>query len=433
VPHTLTHTAGTERFTWLIALLVFGLLSGCASATKAKKIEPVEKNAPAAALAAPPANLIQRLDVKLNIQFDWWKLLKSPQLNLLIEQSFANYPTVASAQEVLLKAQQSEVVRAGYFHAPVGVSQATNGKSKLLFPLAMAETTESRFIGNAYYDLHAHRYTVGYLPELFRSPESSPLESSVEVEQRRLQLEATYRTLAANLIACAVQEASLRAQMGMVRKIVAIDQSLLSILRKRQKAGLVAQEVVLAQQASVARSEQVLLFVKQRFEQTRELLHLLLGVPADSALPDTIELMSLQLTEILPFELPVTLIEQRPDLRVAQVFGSNDDKTSAVALKNLEEVLSAAYRDGIELKAAQAVAQENMAEMEKYRHQFIANKTDYQDVLLVEQSVQLAALRSVQSQTQNLGDAVALYHALGGVWWNEAVALEAAGELIPRY
>jgi outer membrane protein TolC len=402
------------------------LLSGCAASGKAKVAEPVAQTA----APTPVPFSVERLDTKLNVQFDWWKLLQSPPLNMLIEQSFAAYPTVASAQETLLKAQQSELVRAGYFIPPVSVSDAANGKSKLLLPQTANDPTEAQFIGNSYYGLHAHRYTVGYLPEMLRIPEQPT--SKADAERRRLQLDATYRTLADNLIACAVQEASLRAQMTLVRKIVAIDQSLLSILRKRQKAGLVAQEVVILQQSAVASSEQVLQRVKQNFEQTRELLRLLLGVPPGAELPETFELAALQLTEVLPLELPSALIEQRPDVRVAQATGANHESTASAALKNIEETLFSIHNDGIALKAALVAEQEDAVELEMMRKQYAAKQVDYQDVLIAEQSAQLAALRSVQARTQHLGDAVALYHALGGAWWNEAVTLEVAGELTKR-
>ncbi len=349
---------------------------------------------------------------------------------MLIEQSFAAHPTVASAQDTLLKAQQSDLIRSGYFRAPVGVSDAANGRSQLLLVQPAADVPEARFIGNAYYGLHTQGYTVGYLPEMLRVPEQ-PV-SKTDLERQRLQLDATYRTLADNLIACAVQEASLRAQMALVRKLVAIDQSLLSILHKRQKAGLVAQELVALQQTSLANTEQVLQLVKQRFEQTRELLRLLLGIPPGGELPETFELTSLQLTEELPLELSSSLIEQRPDTRAAQATGVNHESTANAALKNVEETLFSIHNDGIALKAAGTAEQEETAKLERMRQQYVAKQADYLDVLIADQSAQLAALRSVQARTQHLGDAVALYHALGGAWWNEVVALEVAGELEKR-
>lgn len=426
MPHIPTDTSSAERHPWLLALVVVTLLSGCAASGKAKVAEPVAQ----ATAPTPVAFSIERLDTKLNVQFDWWKLLQSPPLNMLIEQAFNAYPTVASAQDTLLKAQQSELVRAGYFRAPAGVSDAANDKSRLLLPQAADDPMDAQFIGNSYYGLHAHRYTVGYLPEMLRIPEQPVFKA--DTERQRLQLDATYRTLAGNLIACAVQESSLRAQMALVRKIVAIDQSLLSILRKRQKTGLVEQEIVTLQQASVASSGLVLQRVKQRFGQTRELLRLLLGVPPGAELPETFELAALQLTEELPLELPVSLIEQRPDVRASQTTGESHESAASAALKNIEETLFSIHNDGIALKAALVAEQENVTELEMTRKQYAAKQADYLDVLVAEQSAQLSALRSVQMRTQHLGDAVALYHALGGAWWNEAVMLEVAGKLTRR-
>lgn len=427
-----------KRLLWpLPALALAVLLSGCAGRAPTK---PSDSNkgtaAPQNTPVIPPVSIAQRLDTKLNIQFDWWKLLQSPQLNMLIEQAFNAHPSVDSAQSILLKLQQSDIARLGFFHSAITVNDALHGENKLSLVQDLATPTDTKFIGDAYYDFHARQLTVGYVPEVLRA--STLSLPKTEAELRQLQLEATYRTLASNLIACVIQEASLRAQMVAARKVAAIDQSLLAISRKQQRAGLVTQSNVAAQQASAERSAQALLIIKAQFEQTRELLHLLLGIAPDVDLPPTFELATLHLSEELPLELPAALVVQRPDVRAAQLdmqpTSVKYQTTENVALKNAEDTLHTIYNDAIALKAAAASEQDHLAMLESARKQYAAKTANYADLLAAEQNVQLARLRFAQVRARQLGNAIALYHAVGGAWWNtdNVVTLEIARELGKR-
>jgi outer membrane protein TolC len=406
-------------------------LSGCASnSQKANSERPSPNSGPKIQQTAAE----QRQDIKLNIQFDWWKLLQSPQLNTLIEQGFNANPTVEEAQSTLLKLQQNELSREGYFHSAISVNDADNGQKRLLFVQDVPTLEEAKFIGETYYDLHAWQLTVGYVPELLRGHLQSTSTKS-EAEQQYLQSEATYRTLADNVIACALQEASLRAQMKAIRKILAIDQSLQALERKRLIEGMATQMDVSAREQSVEFANQALIRVKGQFEQLHEVLHLLLNISADKDLPENIELDALNLTADLPLELSAALIEQRPDIRAANMemlpANTKYQSTSNVALKNIEDTLLAIHNDAITLKAANISKQDNKASFESARKQYIASGIDYQKVLIAEQNDQLAALRVVQARVKNLGNSIVLYHALGGGWWSldEAVKLEIDGQL----
>jgi outer membrane protein TolC len=413
-------------------LIFASLLSACASAPNPKTSDTGKAaDAQQASPAAPSATSAQRADTKLNVQFDWWKLLQSSQLNSLIEQSFAAYPTLDSAQAALLKTQQSDIARSGYFHSGISVNTSANGLNRLAMLQGQPDTADKRFIGEAYYGLHARQLAIAYLPEALRvSPISLPKSTA---EMKQLQMEATYRTLASNLVAGLLQDASLRAQMNTARKVVAIDQSLLTILRKQLKAGLATPADIAAQQTSAEHSAQALASIKKQFGQTQELLHILLGVPQNTDLPQPLDLAALQLLQELPLEVPAALIEQRPDARAAQLemlpASTQYQNTMNVALKNTEDTLVSIYNDAIALKAAIASEQESTIALESMRKRYSANTANYQDVISAEQSLQLAKLRLVQTRTQHLGDAVALYHAVGGAWWNDSIDLAIASEL----
>jgi len=377
----------------------------------------------------------QRLDTKLNIQFDWWKLLQSAQLNTLIEQGFDANPSVDGAQTTLLKLQQNNISREGYFYSAISVSGAVNGKGRRLLLQAPAVSNDVKFIGDSYYDVHIWQLAAGYLSDLLRRTDQQAGSSKAAAELQQLQLEATYRTFADNLIASVVQDASLRAQMLAVRKIVAIEQSLLAIARKRQQVGLATQTEVSAQQQEVELATQALLQLKGQFEQIHGLLHLLLNTPLEIDLPAIPELAALHLSAALPLELPAALITQRPDVRAAQLemlpANTKYQSTADVAVKNVENILFAIRNDNSTLQTAIISERDKAVELDFVRQDYAANKGVYQDVLVAELNAQFSALHSVQARVKYLGDAIVLYHALGGSWWamDNAVRLEIDSEI----
>jgi len=100
-------------------------LSACANLSSQKNIQINNANTSQQVMstqskASAPDIVSLRLETKLNIQFDWWKLLQSPQLNMLIEQLFNANPTVNGAQTVLLKLQQNDNSGEGYFYSSIG-------------------------------------------------------------------------------------------------------------------------------------------------------------------------------------------------------------------------------------------------------------------------------------------------------------------------
>jgi NodT family efflux transporter outer membrane factor (OMF) lipoprotein len=140
---------------------------------------------------------------------------------------------------------------------------------------------------------------------------------AAQKDAQRFALEATYITLASNVVAAAIQEASLHAEIQATREIIEADEKSLQILRDQFRLGFAMRIDVAAQEAALAQVKTTLPPLQKQFEQTRDLMRALVGKLPNEEDP-VFELDALQLPPELPVSLPAKIIEQRPDVRAAE-------------------------------------------------------------------------------------------------------------------
>jgi NodT family efflux transporter outer membrane factor (OMF) lipoprotein len=102
---------------------------------------------------------------------------------------------------------------------------------------------------------------------------------------------------------------------------------------------------VAAQEAALAQAQQPLPPLHKQLEQTRNLLAALAGRFPSEAPEETFELAGLRLPQELPVGLPATLVEHRPDVRVAeaQLHAASAQIGVAVAARLPQFTITAAY------------------------------------------------------------------------------------------
>jgi NodT family efflux transporter outer membrane factor (OMF) lipoprotein len=156
---------------------------------------------------------------------------------------------------------------------------------------------------------------------------------AAQTEAQRFALEATYITLASNVVAAAIQEASLRAQIAATREVIDADEKCLQILRDQLRVGFAMRIDVDAQETALAQAKASLPPLQEQFEQTRDLIRALVGNLPNQDVAETFEFDALQLPPQLPLSLPAKIIEQRPDVRAAeaQLHAANAQVGVAVA------------------------------------------------------------------------------------------------------
>jgi NodT family efflux transporter outer membrane factor (OMF) lipoprotein len=303
----------------------------------------------------------QRLIGDRDIPFEWWELFQSPALNALVERAFRANPTIAAAQAALVQAQELVYAQRGYFFPTIGAnydferqkisgnftvddSPGTQGDGHNLNP-PLLDLQHTPHTAPLFYNFHTAQLTVGFVPDVFGANWRQVESLAAQRDAQRFALEATYITLASNVVAAAIQEASLRAQIEATRQIIEADEKSLQILRDQFQLGFAMRIDVAAQETALAQAQATLPSLQKQFEQTRDLIRALVGNLPNQEVPETFELEALQLPPELPLSLPARIIEHRPDVRAAeaQLHAANAQVGVAVAAMLPQFSITGAY------------------------------------------------------------------------------------------
>jgi len=269
----------------------------------------------------------QQLISGRDIPFDWWRSFQSPALNALVERAFKANPTIAAAQAAVVQAQELVYAQRGFFFPTLDANYNFE-RQKLGGNLTIDNSPGTEGDGHnlnpppnvqpLFYNFHTAQLTVGFVPDVFGANYRQMESLDAQREAQRFALEATYITLASNVVAAAIQEASVRAQIEATRQIIAAEEKSLAILRDQFRLGLAMRMDVAAQETALAQAEATLPPLQKQFEQTRDLIRALVGNLPNQEVPETFEFNALQLPPELPVSLPAKIIEQRPDVRAAE-------------------------------------------------------------------------------------------------------------------
>lgn len=247
-----------------------------------------------------------------DISGEWWELFHSKPLNDLISRSLKNNPDLKAAQAALLVAKENVTAQRGaYYSVLTGSFSADHSKTS---------TVVSPFTANGalYYSLYTPQVAVSFVPDVFGLNRRTVESLKAQKEQARFALAATHITLSSNVVAAAIQEASLRAQIDATHELVEINTHMLDVLRKQFEKGYVGRLDVAAQESQLAQVTATLPPLLKQLAQQRDLLIALSGGLPNEDLAEKFELSSLHLPQELPLSLPSQLVEQRPDVRQAE-------------------------------------------------------------------------------------------------------------------
>ena len=425
----------------------------------------------------------------------WWALFRSPALNRLVEDGLAANADLAAAEASLRVAQANALAQRGaLFPSIAGNFDATRQKvaTDLSSPL------ES---GANIFNLHTAQVTVSYAADIWGGTRRAVEAAQAQADLQAFRREGVYLTLVSNIALAAIEEARLRGQIAATRRILALQNEVMRLLRRQQEQGQIALTDVTAQETAVAQTRLLLPPLDKRLAQQRHLISVLTGRPPSEDPGAAFALGGFAMPRRLPLSLPADLVRQRPDIRAAEedlraanaligvaianrlpqitltanagraadtfsqlatpatglwtlaggvaqsIFdaGALANKQRAAqaetdralaqyratvlaAFQNVADVLRALQADERAIAAATAAERSAAQSIALTRRQVDEGQVSVPLLLAAQEAALQTALARVDAQASRLADAVALFQALGGGWWNRAAepAREAA-------
>lgn len=271
----------------------------------------------------------QRFVQGLDLPGQWWTLFQSPALNALIERALRANPDLQSAQAALRMGRENALAQRGAFYPQAqGNFSLTRQKvgESISSPLNSDESI---------FNLHTAQVSVSYAPDVFGLNRRQVESLEAQAEAQRFQWEAAYLSLTTNVVAAAVQEASLRAQIAATQRIIGIETEQRDLIKRQLELGAVAEAALVAQEATLAQTQATLPPLQKQLAQQRNLLSALSGRYPSETGTEQFTLGALQLPTDLPVTLPSQLVQQRPDVRAAEAQLHAASAQVGVAIANM--------------------------------------------------------------------------------------------------
>jgi NodT family efflux transporter outer membrane factor (OMF) lipoprotein len=243
----------------------------------------------------------------------WWSLFHSSELNALIERAFKDSPTVAAAQAALRESEENLKAGAGALYPSLNVGASA----------AREKVNGASFGGGAgglggVFNLYTASVNVAYDFDVFGGTRRTLEGLQAQVDFQRYELQATYLTLASNVVTAAITEAALRAQIAATREIISAEAEQVKLVKQQVALGAAAYADVLSAQSQLALTRATLPPLQQRVSQARHALATLTGqFPAQLKVAN-FDIDALTLPQKLPLTLPSELVRQRPDIRASE-------------------------------------------------------------------------------------------------------------------
>ena len=266
---------------------------------------------------------------EMDIPGRWWTLFRSPGLNALIDQALKANPTLDSAMAALRQANESVHAQEGKWF-PLVEGNYTPSRQQVSQVLSPPLSTPGFT-----FNLHTAQVLVSYPLDVWGLNLRTVESLQAQAESQRFQVEAAYLTLTSNVVAAAVQEASLRDQITATHKLIDLNSEMLGILQKQLATGYENRIDVAVQEAQLAQIRATLPPLEKALAQQRDLLTALTGRFPSEEPREKFELATLHLPHDLPVSLPSKLVEQRPDVRSAEELLHSASAQVGVAVANM--------------------------------------------------------------------------------------------------
>lgn len=239
----------------------------------------------------------------------WWTTFGNDELDRRVAQALQHSPGIAAAQASLREAEENAKAAGGSLFPSLDASAGAT-RSKLAVSQAAGGATGPFTVYNA-------GVSVGYVFDIFGGVRRGIETQSALADVQRAQLDATYLSLAANVVTASLQEASLREQLAATEQIADSLRKELDIAEKQQQIGAKSLSDTLAVRSQLAVTEATLPPLRKQLALVQDQLATYLGVPPAQMQLQPVHLDDVRLPQDVPVSLPSKIVEQRPDIRAA--------------------------------------------------------------------------------------------------------------------
>lgn len=339
----------------------------------------------------------QRVVLGKKLSVEWWSLFAYDSLNNTIQQAIRDNYNIATAKAKLGQAVEAVKSTRGNLWPQLSL-QAAAGRQK--YGVAMFGPASIKIPPFTYYEIGP---AVNWNIDLFGST-----RHNIELKQALMQyqiynLDATYLTLTSNVVAQALEIASVKAEITATKQIITEDEKTLQLIQKSFNFGTRNKIDILNAQSQLENDHALLPPLLQRLNTAKHALAILVGKPPANWSPPEFELESFVLPHELPITVPSELVKNRPDILAAQanlqaagaavgIAKANFYPSLVISANTLQEALtphglflgaSNAWAMAANLTAPLFSGGTLTAEKRKAEHAYKEMLTQYQQIILI--------------------------------------------------
>ncbi len=260
-----------------------------------------------------PTDLPQSFASGADIPYGWWKVYGCSDLDTLVATALQGNPTLEAARAALRQADELVKAQRAVLFPTLQASYAPSRERD-----AVATLSPTLSSGQPLFTLQTAQVNVSYMLDVFGGNRRQIESAQAQADGQRYEQEAAYLTLTTNVVAAAIQEASLRAQIAANETAARGARAGLAILNKQLALGSIAATAVMAQEAALAATEAQLPPLRKQLAVQRDLLAVLAGHSPGEPPAQVFVLAALTVPKDLPVSVPAALVRQRPDVLAAE-------------------------------------------------------------------------------------------------------------------
>jgi NodT family efflux transporter outer membrane factor (OMF) lipoprotein len=261
----------------------------------------------------------------------WWESFQCDALNALVEEALTHSPTVLQARARLRQAQEDLTAQSrGTLYpgvdAQLGVTRQKLDPAAFGFPNVPPAPP---------FTLYNAQVNVSYTLDLFGADRRMIEGMRAQSEYQSYESEAAELTLAANVVAAAIRQADLQAQIEYTEQLLEAQSRQFTISEERYRVGGISLEDLQNQGTQLEQLRATLPTLRAQRQQLDHQLAVYTGrSPAEAAIP-RFRLQDLRLPADVPVTLPSQLVRRRPDVRASEALWHEAGANVGVATANL--------------------------------------------------------------------------------------------------